>query len=309
MAMDGSHYRDFAQYLKMHFPHFKVQKLSVHAGFTCPNRDGSKGRGGCTYCNNHSFSPSYTRFGSVSSQIEEGKNFFRHKYPEMKYLAYFQSYTNTYGDLTRLKDLYEEALSVPDVVGLIVGTRPDCVSPELLDYFQALGKTTFVYLEYGVESTHDETLLKINRGHTFAESVETIYATAERGIPIGVHMILGLPGEDMDDFRSHIRRLGQLPITSLKLHQLQILKGTQMAAEYMSSPEHFSLFSPEAYAEVICQLLRAMPRHLYIDRFVSQSPPEMLLAPKWGIKNYQFVQIVQRLMETNDWWQGDLYSE
>lgn len=307
--MNGSRYNDYAQFLKEQFPHFKVQKLSINAGFTCPNRDGSKGRGGCTYCNNHSFSPAYTRIGSVSEQIEEGRQFFRNKYPEMKYLAYFQSYTNTYGVLPRLKALYEEALNTPDVVGLIIGTRPDCVSEELLDYFEALSKKTFLAIEYGVESTNDETLHRVNRGHTFAESQQMIEATAERGIPVGAHLIMGLPGEAVADFESHIHRLCQLPITSLKLHQLQILRGTQMAKDYKNDPDSFPLFTPEAYAELVCHLLRFIPECIYVDRFVSQSPPDMLLAPKWGIKNYQFVQIVERMMATNDWHQGDLIHE
>ena len=161
-------YNDFAGFLTRKFP-FKVQKLSVNAGFTCPNRDGSKGYGGCTYCNNQTFNPEYCRTEkTVSVQLEEGKQFFARKYPQMKYLAYFQAYTNTYGELEQLKRMYEEALAVEDVVGLVIGTRPDCMPDTLLDYLEELNRQTFLLVEYGIESTDDATLARINRGHTFA---------------------------------------------------------------------------------------------------------------------------------------------
>lgn len=304
--MKGTFYRDFSEYLTGQFPDFKVQKISINAGFTCPNRDGSKGRGGCTYCNNQSFSPSYTMGrASITSQLESGKGFFSRKYPNMKYLAYFQSYSNTYGDLSSLKAMYEEALRVHDVVGIIIGTRPDCVSEPLLDYLQELSKEAFVYIEYGVESTSDATLMRVNRGHTFAESAWAIMETDRRNIPVGAHIIVGLPGERQEDYITHIGRLSSLPITSIKLHQLQVLKGTVLAKEYIKHP--FSLYSMEAYADMVCTLLRYMRPTIYVDRFVSQSPQGMLVAPKWGVKNYQFTYLVEQKMHTNSWHQGDLY--
>lgn len=300
-------YRDFSEYLRRVFPHYKVQKISINAGFTCPNRDGSKGQGGCTYCNNHSFSPSYTMVGgSIMEQLYAGKAFFHSKYPDMKYLAYFQSYTNTYGDLSELKKLYEEALGCEDVVGLIIATRPDCVDIGLLDYFQELSRRTFVYIEYGVESTCEETLIRINRGHTFEDSKWAIIETAKREIPVGAHLIIGLPGEGEIKYLQHINRLSQLPITSLKLHQLQILRGTNLAKEHYE--QSFPLFEAEEYAELVCKMLRRLRPNIYVDRFVSQAPSNMVIAPRWGIKNYQFIHLVEHLMKERGWFQGDCYQ-
>ncbi len=207
-------YRDFSEFLSQKFP-YKVQKISINAGFTCPNRDGSKGRGGCTYCNNQSFSPGYGKpTKNISEQLRDGIDFFSHKYPEMKYLAYFQSYTNTYDSIEKLIEMYEEALVYPDVVGIIIGTRPDCMPDELLDYFAELNKKTFVLIEYGVESTLNKTLERVNRQHTWEESVEAITRTAEREIPVGVHLILGLPGETDEDILSHAVEISKLPLTT-----------------------------------------------------------------------------------------------
>jgi radical SAM protein (TIGR01212 family) len=291
-------YRDFAEFLSATFP-YKVQKISVNAGFTCPNRDGSKGRGGCTYCNNQSFSPGYGKPAkSISEQLGDGIAFFSHKYPEMKYLAYFQSYTNTYGNLNSLIAKYEEALSYPNVVGLIVGTRPDCISGELLDYFEALGKKTFVMVEYGVESTLNKTLERINRQHSYEESAGMIRETAGRNIATGAHMILGLPGETTENILSHAGTLSQLPLTTLKLHQLQIIKGTVMAKEFRSSPESFRLFSPDEYADLCVDFAERLNPEIYIERFTSQSPKELLIAPAWDQKNYVVTEkIVKRFRE------------
>lgn len=213
-------YREFGDFLRELFP-YKVQKISINAGFTCPNRDGTKGFGGCTYCNNQTFSPEYCHTEkSVTEQLEEGVRFFSRKYPEMKYLAYFQAYTNTYDELDSLISKYEEALACPDVVGLIVGTRPDCMPNTLLDYFSTLSQKKFVMIEYGLESTLDRTLTRINRGHTHAESEEAIRRTAARNIYTGAHLILGLPGESREEILHHADILSALPLTTLKLHQL-----------------------------------------------------------------------------------------
>lgn len=236
-------YNEFSAFLKRYFP-YKVQKVSLNAGFTCPNRDGSKGFGGCTYCNNQTFNPDYCRTEkSVAQQLEEGKRFFAHKYPDMKYLAYFQAYTNTYGELDNLKRKYEEALAVEGVVGLVIGTRPDCMPDTLLHYLETIHKHTFLLVEYGIESTEDETLRRINRGHTFQTTIDAVERTAACGILTGGHVILGLPGETHKSIVEQAGVLSRLPITTLKMHQLQLIRGTRMALEYEQHPEDFHLLS------------------------------------------------------------------
>ncbi len=308
MFSNNKPYRDFSEYLSLRFQ-YKVQKISINAGFTCPNRDGNKGRGGCTYCNNQSFSPGYGKpIKTISEQLADGVKFFSHKYPEMKYLAYFQSYTNTYDLLETLIDKYEEALSYPGVVGLIVGTRPDCMPSELLDYFEFISKKTFVLIEYGIESTLNKTLDRVNRKHTYEESVEMICKTAEKNIPVGAHMILGLPGETEKDILCHADKLSKLPLTSLKLHQLQIIKGTAMAKEFLNLPESFYLFELIEYIELCVDFVERLNPNIYIERFTSQSPQKLLIAPDWKLKNYEVREkIIKRLLE-RDTWQGKLIS-
>ena len=270
----------------------KVQKISVNAGMTCPNRDGTLGTGGCTFCNNQTFNPAYCRTEkSVTQQLEEGKQFFARKYPSMKYLAYFQAYTNTYAELDRLVSLYEEALCVPDVVGLVIGTRPDCMPDNLLDYLEELNRRTFLIVEYGVESANDETLLRINRGHTFRQSCEAIRRTAERGIRVGAHVILGFPWEPFDELMRQAEEIGRLPLTTLKLHQLQIIRGTQLAREYAEHP--WAVPTAEEYIDLVLHYISRLPYGLVMERFVSQSPPEMVIAPQWGLKNHEFANLLR----------------
>lgn len=309
MSNSTKPYKDFTSYLKENFP-FRVQKISINAGFTCPNRDGTKGRGGCTYCNNKSFSPDYSaRIKTVSEQLKEGIAFFSHKYAEMKYLAYFQSYTNTYESVDKLIDLYQEALAYPNVVGLVISTRPDCMPNELLDYLEEINKKHFVLIEYGVESTLNSTLERVNRQHTFEESKETIIKTAKRGIPVGAHMILGLPGESRSDLLSHAATLSKLPLTTIKLHQLQIVKGTAMANEYKLQPESFNIFQLDDYVELCVDFSELLNPSFYIDRFASQSPKEMLVAPDWGVKNYELTQKIIKRFKERDTFQGRLFNE
>ena len=273
----------------------KVQKISVNAGMTCPNRDGTLGTGGCTFCNNQTFNPAYCRTEkSVTQQLEEGKRFFARKYPEMKYLAYFQAYTNTYAALDRLKELYEEALRVPDVVGLVIGTRPDCMPDELLSYLEELNRRTFLIVEYGVESANEETLVRINRGHTFRQSCEAIRRTAERGIRVGAHIILGFPWESEEELMRQAEEIGRLPLTTLKLHQLQIIRGTQLAREYEASP--WAVPTAEEYIDLVLRYISRLPSRLVLERFVSQSPPEMVIAPQWGLKNHEFANLLRNRM-------------
>lgn len=300
-------YNDFSAWLSTLFP-YKVQKISLNAGFTCPNRDGTVGYGGCTYCNNQTFNPAYCRTEkSVTEQLEEGKQFFARKYPDMKYLAYFQAYTNTYGELQELKRKYEEALQVPDVVGIVVGTRPDCMPDELLDYLEELNRRTFLIVEYGVESTDNATLKRINRGHTFEAAEEAIRRTAEKGIRVGVHIILGLPGETNEQLIQQAGVLSSLPITTLKLHQLQLIKGTRMAAEFEKQPEDFHLYTADEYIDLVIDYVEHLNPRIVLERFVSQSPKELLIAPDWGLKNHEFTDKVRKRMRERDSWQGKLY--
>ncbi|MDR0989681.1 MAG: TIGR01212 family radical SAM protein [Prevotellaceae bacterium] len=302
-------YNDFPTFLKQYFP-FKVQKISLHAGFTCPNRDGTKGYGGCTYCNNQTFNPDYCQTGrSITRQLEEGKLFFAHKYPAMKYLAYFQAYTNTYAEVETLRRLYEEALAVPDVVGLVIGTRPDCMPPALLDYLAELNQRTFLLVEYGIESTDEQTLLRIHRGHTYAQAVEAVERTAATGILTGTHIILGLPGESDEQITLQCDRLSKLPLTTLKLHQLQLIRGTQMAHDYLLHPEEFRLFHHvDDYLDLVIACIQRLRPGLVLDRFVSQSPRELLIAPDWGLKNYEFNHRLQKRMRMQGAYQGKLYA-
>lgn len=302
-------YNEFPLFLKRYFS-YKVQKISLNAGFTCPNRDGTKGQGGCTYCNNQTFNPEYCRTEkTIKVQLEEGKRFFAHKYPEMKYLAYFQAYTNTYAGLESLKRKYEEALSVDDVVGLVIGTRPDCMPDELLQYLENLNRQTFLLVEYGIETTCDETLKRINRGHTYADTVETVQRTAARGILTGGHVILGLPGESHDDMVSQAGVLSELPLTTLKMHQLQLIHGTRMAYEYEQNPAGFHLFNDvNEYIELVIDYIEHLRPDIVPERFVSQSPRELLIAPDWGLKNYEFTARVQKRMKERGAYQGRMYK-
>lgn len=308
--MDNSmRYNDFAGFLAGEFP-FKVQKISVNAGFTCPNRDGTKGFGGCTYCNNQTFNPAYCRDDrSVTMQLEEGKRFFARKYPQMKYLAYFQAYTNTYGELELLKRMYEEALAVEGVVGLVIGTRPDCMPDSLLDYLEEVNRRTFLLVEYGIESADDRTLERINRGHSFACTEDAVRRTAARGIRTGGHVILGLPGESREDLIKQAERLSELPLTTLKMHQLQLIRGTRMAHEYALHPEEFHLFSADEYIDLVIDYVEHLRPDLILERFVSQSPRELLIGPDWGLKNHEFTDRVKKRMKERDAWQGKAYRK
>lgn len=297
-------YRDFSDFLSAHFDG-KVQKISLHAGFTCPNRDGSIGVGGCTYCNNQTFSPEYCHTGkSITCQLDEGVAFFARKYPDMRYLAYFQAYTNTYGEFSELKRKYEEALAHPGVVGIIIGTRPDCMPDVLLSYLSDLSRRTFVLVEYGVESARDETLRRINRGHDFATSVDAIRRTVAAGVAVGAHMILGLPGESREMILTHADRLSQLPLDTIKLHQLQLIRGTRMAREYELAPGDFHLYDVDEYIDLAIDFAERLSPSIAIERFVSQSPAELLIAPNWGLKNHEFTARLLRRMRERDSWQG-----
>ncbi len=301
-------YNDFSSFLRKYFD-CKVQKISLNAGFTCPNRDGVKGKGGCTYCNNQTFNPEYCKTEkSVKEQLEEGRLFFSRKYPAMKYLAYFQAYTNTYSELDELKRKYEDALSVDGVVGLVIGTRPDCMPDSLLNYLEELQKHAFLLVEYGIESTNDATLQRINRGHLYADTVDAVQRTASRGILTGGHVILGLPGETHDMIVGQAAKLSELPLTTLKLHQLQLIRGTKMAREFEEHPEDFHLYEVDEYIDLVIDYVERLRPDMVLERFVSQSPKELLIAPDWGLKNYEFTERVKKRMSEREAYQGKLYK-
>jgi radical SAM protein (TIGR01212 family) len=300
---------DFSEFLSRRFT-FKVQKISLNAGFTCPNRDGTKGWGGCTYCNNQTFNPAYCKTEkSVTRQLNEGKQFFSRKYPDMKYLAYFQAYTNTYAEVDELKRKYEEALNVDDVVGLVIGTRPDCMPDSLLQYLKELNKETFLLVEYGIETTDDETLKRINRGHTYADTADAVKRTAACGILTGGHIILGLPGERREDMVKQATLLSLLPLTTLKIHQLQLIRGTRMAHEYTENPQFFRIFNVDEYVDLVIDYIEHLRPDIVLERFVSQSPKELLIAPGWGLKNYEFTALVRKRMKEREAYQGKFYRE
>ena len=299
------HYNDYGTWIRRQFP-YRVQKISIDAGFTCPNRDGRISTGGCIYCDNRTFNPSYCqRRHSVTQQLEEGKRFFAHKYPDMKYLAYFQAFTNTYAPLSQLKALYEEALQVDDIVGIVIGTRPDCVSDELLDYLAELNQRTFVLVEYGIESANNDTLLRINRGHSFEQSQEAIQRTHQRGLLTGAHIILGLPGEDAAESLRQASIISSLPIDSLKIHQMQIIRGTRLAEEFAANPFH--IYTVDEYIQLIAEYIQRLRPDLILERFVSQSPKELLIAPHWGLKNYEFTNLLVNYLKQNKIYQGQFF--
>ena len=299
-------YNDYSVYFKKRFEG-KVQKISLDAGFTCPNRDGSRGVGGCTYCNNKSFSPEYCRLEkNITDQLLSGIGFFSAKYPTMRYLAYFQAYSNTYAPVEILRQSYEEALRHPDVIGLVIATRPDCLSEEVLDLLEDFSKRCYVSIELGVESFKEETLQRINRGHTVQDSIAAIHRIARRGIDNCIHLILGLPGDTDADFISYAETLSGLPVQSIKLHQLQIHKETRMAMEYRKNPAGFNLFEMEQYADLAVRFLEHLSQDIIVQRFVSSAPSTMVIAPNWGLKNNEFVAKVEKLLAERDSWQGKL---
>jgi hypothetical protein len=289
----------------------RVQKLSIDAGFTCPNRDGSKGRGGCTYCNNDAFNPSYcVPEKSVTQQIEEGISFHRKRYRRSdSYLAYFQAYSNTYASLEILKRLYKEALDQPGIIGIVIGTRPDCIDAEKLKYLRELSEKYYVAIEYGIESCYDRTLLRINRGHTYGEAEEAVKVTAAQGINTGAHFIFGLPGETREEMLNEAGIISKLPLKTVKFHQLQIIKGTAMEKEYQSNPGDFQLFSWEEYLDFFVKFLERLNPEIVVERFTGEAPPRFLTGSLWGKKRTdQIVRLVEKRLEELDTWQGRLYE-
>ena len=289
----------------------RLQKVSIDAGFTCPNRDGTSGIGGCTYCNNDAFNPSYCNpTKSVSRQLSEGIDFLKKRYREpASYLAYFQAYSNTYAPLQCLITLFEEALSYPGITGLIVGTRPDCIDNEKLEYFKELSEKYFVAVEYGVESCYDKTLNRINRGHSYNQAVDAIKTTAEKGIKTGAHFIFGLPGESREEMLNEAEIISELPLNMVKFHQLQIIKGTIMEKEFLENPQDFNLFSFDDYVDFFILFLEKLNPQIVVERFTGEAPPGFLIEQKWNQKRTdEIIRIIEKKLEERNTWQGRLYK-
>lgn len=286
-------YREYGDFLAGHFPQ-KMQKLAINAGLSCPNRDGTIGRGGCCYCVNSSFVPGYCDpADSVTSQIDKGISFFGKKYPHMRYLAYFQAYTNTNAGVDRLVALYREALSHQMVDGIVIGTRPDCMPQSLLSLLgQWHRRGRWVMIEYGAETSHDDTLRRVNRCHTWADVVDAVGRTHAEGIPVGLHLIAGLPGETLADTLVTVDRAVTLPIDTLKMHQLQVLRGSKLAADIAAGRENIIQFTLEEYLDLCVEIVRRVPRNIALDRFLASAPPGMVFSPRWGLKNYQFTHLL-----------------
>lgn len=288
----------------------RVQKVSIDAGFTCPNRDGTKGSGGCTYCLNDAFNPSYcVPSKSVTQQIEEGVEFHKWRYSEaVSYLAYFQAFSNTYAPLDKLKELYEEALSFNGVIGLIIGTRPDCIDEEKLAYIKELSQRCYVAVEYGIESCYNKTLKRINRGHSFEDAIRAVERTSELGINAGAHFIFGLPGESRAEMMNQVDIISRLPVKTVKFHQLQIIKGTVMEKEFRENPEDFELFSWEEYLDFFISFLERLNPAIVVERFTGEAPPRFLTGEGWGKKRTdQIVSLIEKRLEESDTWQGKKY--
>jgi len=305
---NNKRYNDFTHYTKTLFSE-RVQKISINVGFSCPNRDGTKGTGGCIYCDNETFKPGYCKPEiAIEEQIEKGIKFFGRKYKTMLYFAYFQSYTNTYAPADQLISLYEKALKHPKVIGLVISTRPDCITVEILEYLAKISKDYFVTIEYGVESTIDRTLDFINRCHTFEETRTAFHKTASKGIHSGAHLILGLPGESHEDFIHHAKEMSKLPVDTIKLHQLQVIEGTSLEEIYRNNKNLIIDFTAISYVDMIVDFLEYLNPEIVVERFISVSPPDRIITPKWGLKNYEIIDSVEKRLVERNTWQGRLYS-
>jgi len=307
---DTRRFNSYSGYFKRIFGG-RIQKLTIDAGFTCPNRDGSLSVGGCTFCNNDAFNPSYCEsVKSITQQIEEGIEFHAVRYRRAdRYLAYFQAYSNTHAPLERLKQIYDEALAHPRVIGVVIGTRPDCVDADKLDYIQSLAQNHYVAVEYGLESTYNSTLERINRGHSYEKSVWAIQETAKRGIKVGAHIIFGLPGETREMMMSQAQTLSLLPLDTIKFHQLQIIKGTIMEQEYLQNPNDFKLFAMDEYLNFMADFLERFNPNIVVERFTGEAPPRFLATPSWGrLRTDQVLQLFEKRLLERDTYQGRLWK-
>lgn len=307
---DSRRFNSYKRFLQTKFGG-RVQKLAIDAGFTCPNRDGTVGVGGCTYCVNSAFNPSYCLASkSIAQQLQEGIEFHKNRYRRAEnYFAYFQAYSNTYAPLEDLKKIYRQAIETPYIKGLVIGTRPDCIDNEKLDYFAELQQKMFISIEYGVESCRNETLQRINRGHTFEQAIRAIEETTKRGIHVGAHFIFGLPKEKPADWVEDVHKINSLPLHSLKFHQLQIIKNTAMEKEFSQNPTDFHIFSLESYIDFITDYLELLNPKFVIERMAGEVPPRFLAVNQWGAIRYDTIlQKIEKMLEKKMTHQGAKFT-
>ena len=303
-------YNSFVGYFKQKYG-CRLQKIVIDAGFTCPNRDGKVSVGGCTFCNNSAFHPNYsTPDKTISQQLEEGIEFHKNRYRTTEnYLAYFQSYSNTYAPLEDLKRLYVQAFTNPSVKGIVVGTRPDCIDDYKLDFLKELSQEKIVIIEYGIESCYDKTLERINRGHNYATAAKAVEATAKRGIHQGAHFIFGLPGESREQMIGMAPLINELPLNSVKFHQLQIIKGTKMEREFEQSPQDFTSFTLDGYIDFFIDFLELLRPNIFIERFAGEVPPRFVNSTPWGkVRNVELLRMLEKRLIERDTWQGRLLN-
>ena len=306
MQPKNKRYNNYSEYIKKMYGE-RIQKVTVDAGFTCPNRDGTVATGGCTYCNNESFNPGYnSATKSITQQIHEGVGFLKRRYGVKKFIVYFQPYSNTYASLDTLKKYYEEALSYPGVIGLTIGTRPDCIDEEKLDYLKALSENNDITIEYGLESISDKTLKKINRGHNYQSYLDALDLTRQRKLKTCTHIILGFPWEDKSHWMKTADELSKLPFHYLKIHQLHIVKDTVMGKQHFKKP--LRLLTHSEYIDVVVSFLERLNPDIIIQRLAGEAPLPVLIAPKWGKRYPEIVQGIDILMEKRDTWQGKFYK-
>lgn len=289
----------------------RLQKISVNAGFTCPNRDGKVATGGCSFCNNKAFNPSYCDSAkSVKTQVEEGLSFLRKRYKNAgEFIVYFQPYSNTYSSVSELERLWAEALSIPEVSGIVVSTRPDCIDETKLQVLSDLSRTHHVFLEMGIESVYDDSLKRMNRGHDFQIAVKAFEMTAQYDLFTTGHYILGLPGESRDEMLESAGILSEIPMNAIKLHQLQIVKGTAMADDFKENPSDYHLFEREEYIDFVVAFCERLRPGLLIDRFAGEVPLPYLIAPNWGLFRYdQIMQMIEKRFREKNTWQGKLFE-
>ncbi len=300
-------YNSYGNFLRNKFG-CRIHKVPVHAGFTCPNRDGTIAFGGCTYCNIDSYTPESARTRiPIPEQVKTGIEYLKNRVGAKAFLVYFQPYSNTYASVEHLKELYEQALAHPEVVGISVGTRPDCIDDEKLSYFEQLSRQYFVTIEYGIESVHDETLRLINRGHDYARTVDAIKKTADRGIHICGHVILGFPNETMDQIITTADEISKLPLNFIKIHNLHVVRHTEMAREYSKNP--FQLFSFDEWVELVCKFLERLNPEFIIDRLYGDAPKEILIEPQWCRNGSKIIHAIQQELKRKDTFQGKLFEK
>ncbi|UCD57141.1 MAG: TIGR01212 family radical SAM protein [Candidatus Hydrogenedentota bacterium] len=296
-------YYQFSEYLKERFG-CRVYKITIDAGFTCPNRNGKLGWGGCTYCNNMGFSANTRRARvPVREQVEQGIDFIRNRYKAEKFIAYFQAYTNTYAPLDVLRACYDEALEFDDIVALSIGTRPDCVPEPVLDLVEGYQETHEVWVEYGLQSIHDATLRRINRGHDYSTFLDALDRTKRRGLKVCVHVILGLPGESHDDMMATARAVSEMGIDSLKIHLMHVLKDTLLEKEL--AEKRFEPLKFDEYVNLVCDFLEYIPSEVSIQRLTADGPRSVLLAPRWATQKRKIIAAIDAELERRDSHQGE----